>query len=198
MTDEQFAEQLSVLETEGSAGVPKMRDFIKANGGMKRVIALAVRGAKRAARAAPKANSFLPDDFPDPHAIDAAVSFWRKSKRPDLEAALERQIEHFRAHFQDIKRPSWSRTWATWYRNALNFTPMARSAIAGNESVAFEQTTLDGWRLRVRLFEGREPDAAAGTWSSKWGPPPGQPGCKVPKEALSAADKTFPTAERFL
>jgi hypothetical protein len=175
-----------------------MRDFIKANGGMARVIALAVRGAKRAARAAPKVNSFLPDSFPDAAAIEAAVTFWRRAKRPDLEAAIERQIDHFRAHFQDVKRPSWPRTWATWYRNALNFTPVARGLGSGNEAVAFEQTTLDGWRLRVRLFSGLEPDAPAGTWSGKWGPEPGQPGCKVPKNAFPNGTGAFPSTERFL
>jgi hypothetical protein len=185
MLDNQFATKLQELDTAGD--VQGMRDFLKANGGMSRVIALAVRGATRAKRDGTKAKAgALPDDFPDAAARERAKAYWVANGRPDLADGIDRQVEKFRGHFEVIRRPSWPRTWGTWVRNAPDMTPPPRSFGQSNASVAFEQTTIDGWVSRLVIFHGGDQDCPEGTWSPKWGAKPGQQGCRVPPEALSA------------
>jgi hypothetical protein len=45
----------------------------------------------------------------------------------------------------------------------------------------FEDTDMRGWRDRIRVFREKK------IWSPKWGPKPGEPGCKVPAELLTEA-----------
>jgi hypothetical protein len=175
MTDTEFAVRLLELEKKGD--VPAMREFLKQNGGMKRLVALAVRGAIRAESAVKKKGTFIPDDFPDQKAIANARAYWLKERRPDVVANMERHCDEFREHYREEQCVSWEGRWRTWYINALRFN---RPPIAGTPGapVLFEQTDFNGWARRLDLFK------ADGTWSTKWGPKPNEPGTRVPVEIL--------------
>ena len=182
MDDETFAKRLQELDAAGD--IKARNELIATNGGMKRVIALAVRGAVRAKRDGSKSKATaLPADFPDNAAREAAKAYWSKNRRPDLISEIDRQAEKFRFHFENVRRPSWPRTWATWYRNAVDYVQPPRGIGIAGASVSFEQTTVDGWVSRLMIYFGKDSDCPAGTWSPKWGPQPDAAGCRVPAEA---------------
>jgi uncharacterized protein YdaU (DUF1376 family) len=56
---------------------------------------------------------------------------------------------------------------------ALELRDAERTVFA--QPVPFENTDERGWRDRVRVF------GEMGGWSPKWGPKPGEPGCKCPE-----------------
>jgi len=187
MDDTQFANGLLELWTaHDTAG---SRTYIASNGGMSRVIALAVRGAVRAKRDATKTAKGTPlsADFPDRIALDNALEYWRKHKRPDICLKIEEVSDHFRRHHAEHKALSWPRTWATWYCNQINF--IRAPASMQTATVIPINGTPQEWANRVRIWDGTSGDAdlPPGTWSDKWGPKPGEPGCRVPDEAYGLA-----------
>lgn len=184
MTDDQFVTEAKRLCDLGTDGLPALREHLK--GQMPRLIDLAVRGALRAKRAAPKAKpTFVPDDFPDAKAREDALAYWRKERRPDLVAAIEREVDKFRMHFQEGKAASWGGRWRTWYANAPNYNrPPAGSLFSA--PVVFAQTTISGWVTRLTIYHGFDEDCPKGTWlKEQWGAPPGSPDCRVPAEAFT-------------
>lgn len=190
MMDADFIKNISDLH---SAGDLKARnEAIQKHGGMDRLIALALRGVTRANNAQKKTRgTFIPEDFPDAHARELAVAYWRKNRRPDLEASIERIIDNFIAHHADCRAVSWVRTWGTWYRNQVDFIRPARNSELTLATVAFEQTTVTGWASRLAVFYGNDEECPEGTWSPKWGPTPTDKGNRVPPEALAAFEAQF-------
>lgn len=192
MDDAQFANRL--LELWTAKDTPGARAFIAANGGMSRVIALAVRGAVRAKRdaAAKPRGTFLPDTFPDDESRAKAITHWRMNRRPDLEAQIERHIDNFRAHFSEQKRPSWPKTWNTWFRNQVEFTKPPQGATLAQVIPMRPTGTLQEWRDRGRIYYGLVADCAAGSWNDKWGiHKPGEPGCAMPAEAYPPGERPW-------
>lgn len=189
MIDADFVSRLQELDAKGKDGLPEMRELLRPAGQLSRLIALAARGAHRAKRA-PKgpAGTFLPDNFPGDAERERAVAYWRKHGRPDLEARIEEQIDKFRGLNADKQQRSWPGKWATFFMNAIDFTRPAFGTGAG-APVLIELASVDGWLDRLSMFYGHKDGCPAGAWHpKKWGPKPGDPGCRVPPEAQQVFD----------
>jgi hypothetical protein len=188
MDDLQFAKHIEKLRAAGKSGMDEMRDLLRQPGQLDRLITLAVRGAVRAKRSQPKtAPAILPAGFPDTDARMKAIAYWRVVGRQDLEMAIETVIVDFKSHFEGIKRPSWSGTWGTWFRNAPRFREVPRAGTPGAPNI-IEGTSLQGWVGRLERFYGLDPDCPKGAWTSKFGPKRGEPGNLIPQAALDIVD----------
>lgn len=124
-----------------------------------------------------KRASQIPDGFPDVEARAAAVAFWRKQGRSDLNANTEA------AAFRDNKlqngktHKDWKAAWRTWIRNAVKYNkPMNGTKVNGT---GVESVSPDRWRERLQKFS-----ADPANWSNSWGPKPNEPGCHAPAEVL--------------
>jgi hypothetical protein len=130
-----------------------------------------------------KVQSSLPDDCPTEADRNAAARHWRDRGRGDLCASLGDQVEAFRAHHiaHGKRMADWGAAWRTWYGNAIRFQAKPKPA-AGNASTVprpvYDDTHEDRWRERFRTFQVR------GSWSSNWGPKPGEEGCRCPPQIL--------------
>ena len=68
-----------------------------------------------------------------------------------------------------------------WVRKRAESEKAKRGIAAQPVAPMFEDTDPRGWKDRLSVFRGN------GVWSPKWGPKPGEPGCKVPAEMLERA-----------
>lgn len=192
LTDEGFVEKLQQMDPVENR--KEMWALIKACGGIGRLIALAARGLPpkpkaKAVKAAQAVRTRLPADFPDQAMKDRAVVYWGRKRRPDLQAAVEHEVEKFRDHHtsKGTRAESWPATWSTWASNALEFVKPPRPGDTGHPSatLAFEQCNEAGWYGRVRgFYEG-------GYWKDTWGAKPPAaphellpPDCKVPLSVM--------------
>lgn len=193
MIDHDFVSHLLCLDAKGKDALPEMREFLRMQGGMARLLALAQLGVTKAPRKAKTKQPALPGtEFPDwwPIAAWEGYMAMRKAKGvPPTERAIEllvRAVTDLRVSGSDpaaVLDRSTVNGWTDVY--PLQSTRGAHAA--GNSSVvAFEQTSLDGWIGRLRLHLGQSDDCPPGTWSQKWGAKPGEQGCKVPEAALAA------------
>lgn len=191
MDDIEFVAKVKTLREN----IPAMREFLKTPGHLDRLFDLAIKGAKKPPKS--KARSSLPPGFPDKPQIDRAKGFWAMEKRPDLVFVADGQAAEFRDYHQGrgTLAADWMATWGTWMRRALQYTRPPRTGPVAVEMV-FEQTNIAGWVRRLELFHFGDADdnypAPAGGWSPKWGAKPGEPGNRVPKEALVAFERAHP------
>lgn len=129
-----------------------------------------------------KVQTSLPDDCPTEADRNAAAQFWRDRGRGDLCARLGDEVEAFRAHHaaHGSRMADWGAAWRTWYGNAVRFQQKPKQQVAASTvpRPAYIDTHSDGWRERLRSFSVR------GSWSSSWGPKPGESGCKCPQNIL--------------
>lgn len=190
MLDDEFALSLQSLEVAGD--IPKMREMLKTNGGMKRLIALAVRGATVVAKVV-KPRAPRPTDepegfaefyaaFPRHVARSAAAHAYRRAvQRVSAEALLAAAKRYGQecagkdAEF--IKHPATWLNGGCWADEPVGLTLV-------HLPKPFEPTNLDGWIGRLEIFHGLKEGIAAGGWQEEWGGRPGTPECKVPPEAL--------------
>ena len=121
---------------------------------------------------------------------EAAKKYWTDHGRANLLAEIENQASQFRDHHVSHGKTmaDWPAAWRTWIRNAIKFSkPTPKGAAPPPTSPADD---LQAWGLRLEWFHfGRPADnfdngVPVGHWeASKWGPKPGQDGCKVPADA---------------
>ena len=198
MLDDQFALRLQELD---SAGDMKARnDFIKENGGMRRVIALAVRGAGTATPKpkkprAPRSTD-EPEGFAEWYAVyprhvarDAAATAYRRAvKRVSAEilmATARRYAEECAGkELEFIKHPASWLNGGCWKDERVTLTLVQNTKHATKEEI-------DLWVSRLMMFHGHDRDCPAGTWSQKWGGRPDQPDCRVPADAIAAFASRF-------
>jgi len=187
VNDSQFLSALITLEAKGPDGIVEMRQVLKENGGMKRVLAIAV-GKQRKPRE-PRATA--PDGF---DAFYAAYP--RRESRGDAEkayaAALSRSTPEIilagakryalamkQSEVRFIKHP------ATWLRADCWKDELGHLSVVGG-AAAPETIGIDVWLRRLQIFhygdeeQGLEP----GYWSTRWHGKPGLPGCQIPPEAI--------------
>lgn len=186
MTDQQFLATLLTLNAKGKSGIDEMRQVLKDNGGMNRLLALAI-GKQRKPR---EPRTTAPDGF---DAFYAAYP--RRESRGDAEkayvAALNRSTPEIilagakryaiamkQSEVRFIKHP------ATWLRADCWKDELGHLSVVGGAAVP-ETIGLDVWLRRLQIFhhgdeeQGLEPLY----WSNRWGPNPGLPGCQIPPEA---------------
>lgn len=185
MTDKDFLSALLTLNAKGADGLVEMRQVLKENGGMKRLLAIAI-GKQRKPRAE---RSAAPDGF---DAFYAA--FPRREAKGDAEkayaAALSRSTPEIilagakryaeamkQSEFRFIKYP------ATWLRADCWKDELGALRLVG----APEETGIDVWlrRLSIFYYGDEESGLEVGYWSNKWGAKHGRPGCQVPAEAAT-------------
>lgn len=129
-------------------------------------------GQDRPARPRRKPNVSIPQGFPGPEDLAAA------QRRVDEAGATVRvayQAERFRnwAEGRDAKYADWPATWRNWIARCIeDVKPSAASADRTSTWTDAE------WRTALRLRREN------GDWSDTLGPPPGQPGCRVPAHLL--------------
>ncbi len=192
MIDHTFVSKLLELDARGKDGLQEMRELLKQEGGVSRLIGLAKRGVDRMARTeSKKARTRIPDDFPGEPEKQAAIAYWQEHRRPDLVAQIEQIASQFYDHHYGLGKTwaSWPCAWRTWYSRALSMSP-PRGAELFSAPILFEQATLEGWVTSLEIFHGLK-GQPAGTWLEKWGAKPGSEGCRVPAEALAAFQKIW-------
>lgn len=203
-TDAQFIQQLLDLQDLGPSGLPDMRKALA--GQMPRLLALAAKGAgvrprkavpvpkpkpePMAAPAATTSKTKIPEDCPTADQRATAVKYWEEHRRPDLVVTLVQHAESFRAYHisRGTRMESWRAAWQTWYTNQLSHTKPPRGAdLLVAHAQAYEGATSQGWidRLEVFFFGGR--GIEAGFWLPKYGPKPGDEGCRAPASLVKVA-----------
>lgn len=186
-TDETFVTEL--LEIHAKGDISAERAYIKTNGGMDRIYALAKRGVTRAKSETRKKGERIPDGFPDQAAKDRAIAHWDSVGRPDLSGSIDSECLRFRSWVddQDLKRPRWGATWGNWYRNTPGqIRPAGKLALVEATPANVPAASLATWLLRLEMFYGKVEDNPAGTWSPANGPNPDDPRNAVPVPAWSA------------
>lgn len=183
MTDEQLIQKLQILDRQGKDGLPEIREVLKTEGGVARLIELAARGLGKRAKAVSKTQpQFLPElQFPDwwPAAQwQAFVAMRTKKKAPLTEYATDliiRDITRWRLAGQnpiEIIDRSIRNCWSDVYE------------LGKAEKTIFPQIgeTPEVWRWRINAFHKGDPDEQIrpGYWKDAWGPKPGEPGCRAP------------------
>jgi uncharacterized protein YdaU (DUF1376 family) len=72
----------------------------------------------------------LPEDCPNEHDREAALTYWRSRGRQDLCPSIEDEIQSFRDHYRanGETKLDWSAGWRTWYGKTLKWSkpPMAQ------------------------------------------------------------------------
>jgi hypothetical protein len=104
------------------------------------------------------------------HALKAYRSALKKTSASTLLQAAER----YRA-LRSGQDPKYTMLPATWL-NGEHWSDEGQPQLS--IVAPFENTDERGWRDRMRVFRERE------LWSPKWGPKPGEPGCKCPPHIL--------------
>ena len=186
MTDADLKARLWALKEQGESALPDLRALLK-EVGFARIIGLIPK--PRAKRVSTAVSTYLPDDFPNDAAKARATAYWRQNGRDDLSANVEKIAEDFRRHHRPdleghgTKVKSWPQTWATWYRNQVEFT-RRQGGRSPDPVVAFQQTNRSGWVGRLTIFHEGADGLPPGYWGEKWGPKPGDNGCKVPEDVM--------------
>lgn len=194
MIDEDFVMKLVELDAKGKDGLAEARELLKTCGGMKRLLAIAVRGLGKKPKAAGQVQTGLrtriPDEFPSETEKQKAIIYWERKRRPDLVTRVEDEAAKFHAHHlaAGTRSLSWPATWQTWYSNALEFNRPPRETGLFAAEVAFEQTNIPGWVGRLRVFY----ESDSPVWPDRWGGKPGKlpsdpipSGCRCPAQAFA-------------
>ena len=99
-------------------------------------------------------------------------------------ANLELEAENFVAYWaaksgKDATKLDWHATWLTWCRRAnTNGAQQPRAGPNGHQA-DFLDGEIRQWKHRMNGFN------QSGFWlNDQWGPPPGKPGCQVPRELV--------------
>lgn len=114
----------------------------------------------------------------------AETAYWRARKVASAEVLLAGAQAYAAARKgEDEKFTKYPATW-------LNGKCWMDGEAVQDGGVEAAPTSLWVWRLEA--FHNGKPDdddgpgVSVGYWQAKWGPTPGQPGCKVPQEAITA------------
>lgn len=197
MMDSEFAMKLAELDALGEPAKRDLWEHIKANGGMKRVAALVVRGAgKRKPRAPalfddqPKRATRWPTDKAVPSDwLDSAAARRAKMGLPTIDLRME--AENFITYWPSVPgskgcKIDWKLTFEnSCLRARAPLEPYSRFAVIAGGKEEFEDANPQGWLKRLEIFHGLDEGVAAGTWPVKrWGPQLGEKGCLVPARAL--------------
>ena len=190
MIDSDLVSKLLEYDSKGKDGIQEMRDLLKQEGGISRLIGLAKRGVDRITRTeTKKMRSRLPDEFPGEKEKQAAVAYWEKQRRPDLIASIDSECEKFVDHHTQHGKAmaDWGCAWRTWYRNAVQFNAPPRDGSLGLVVPIYEPPRSPADAVtRLEIFYGKSPDCDAGTWTPKWGPNPDDPNCRISAESRTA------------
>lgn len=135
-----------------------------------------------------KRKHLIADYVPGDDAKGRAIKYWSARDRTDLVEAVDDQVDRFLAHHRGngSRMADWDSVWQTWYCNAVQYTKPPQGF--KSKEVAFEDCGHRSWIKRLEVFNGKT-DSPKGTWSQKWGPMPGKPGCKVPPAAEAAFNR---------
>lgn len=120
---------------------------------------------------------------------DGFVAMRKKIRAPLTERAIELivgEVTEFRAAGDSPGAVLDQSTKKGW-RGVFRLKPDAPAGLFGaNPAPVDADTALWTWRLVAFHHGDREQEVAKGYWATKWGPEPGQPGCRVPQEAITA------------
>ncbi len=135
---------------------------------------------RESAQALPRTGSRLSADWM-PSMEDRAFAE-KHGKNPDTIAPSFRDYWHGVAGAKG-RKADWSATWRNWIRREADAAP-TKNGYHKPADVAHTTVDRDGdsqWRARVN---GWKPGKM---WmTNDWGPPPGQPGCRVPEPILES------------
>jgi hypothetical protein len=196
MTDDQLIDRLKELTEIGHDGVAPMRELLKCEGGMSRVVGILdrlrehqekpkIRAATPIVRTGePKGFQEFYDAYPRHDSRATALKAYRTALHLTSAETLLEGAKRYRDYCaREAKEPRFIKLPASWL-NAQAWLDESTGRQNG-APVVFEQCSIDQWKSRVQIFAGLVEDCKAGTWTAKWGPAPGQPGCKAPPEALA-------------
>jgi hypothetical protein len=123
-----------------------------------------------------RAETQIPNGFPDELAVSAAAVFFRE-KGFNVDAAAE--AEKFRLHAlsNDRRLRNWEAGFQMWTRKALQWAPKLPHSVATIPDIP----EADQWDGRIAGFRKN------GWWNAnEWGPKPEKPGCNAPAMVLIA------------
>jgi hypothetical protein len=196
MRDAEFVNALNDLDLQGKDGLPAMRDLLKSEGGMSRVISIAIKGLEPKPRKprAPRSTE-EPEGFDEwytayPRHVarsSAAAAYRRALARVSAETLLAAALRYKK----DCTDPEFTKHPATWLNGGCwADEPMGLALVYDGEP--FADATRDGWLTRLEIFYGFTSEPK-GTWLKKWGPRPDETGNKIDPDAMAAFRRIHPT-----
>lgn len=186
MTDAQFIAHLREMDTEGHSGLTRMRDFLKANGGISRVIALLpIKKPRKERSASLEIDGFAEwyAAYPRKVARGEAARAYIAARRQVSGEVLLAGAKRYAGQVAGAD-PKYVAHPASWLR-AGRWADEYPVAVLPSEQQAED---VKAWIQRLELFYCGGEDAPAGTWSQKWGPTPDQEGNHVPDDARRTYD----------
>lgn len=130
-----------------------------------------------------KARANLATELPDDWVPSNEDRAWAATARPDLTSdAMSAETERFRNHAKANARTAfnWGPNWRNWIAKADAPASAGPSKFAKPDPSALPPA--EPWEQRMRGWRQNK------QWLPMvYGPPPGQPGCRVPRELLGDA-----------
>lgn len=121
----------------------------------------------------------IPDGFPAEPEIETAETM---AKQAGVVLQVRTEAERFRNHAEQTDRRcrSWSAAWRNWVLKAVERAPKRAGAPTTPPS---PETQRASWEIRLGQWRKDR------FWDEeRWGPKPGQPGCRVPPDMAPASD----------
>lgn len=187
MRDEDFVARLNELDGKGKDALPDMRELLRTEGGISRLIALASKGTPPEKPKKPRAPR--PTDEPEGFA-EWYAAYPRHIARAAAAAAYRRAVKCVSAetllaaakrYAKDCTDPQYTKHPATWL-NAGCWADEPAGLLLVHSAALFEDASVDGWVMRLEIFHGFTAEPK-GTWLDKWAGRPDTPGHKVKHEA---------------
>ena len=198
MRDEDFVARLNELDGRGKDGLPEIRELLRTEGGVSRLIALAVKGATAEPAKPKKPRAPRPSDEPEGFA-EWYAAYPRHIARAAAAAAYRRAVKSVapetllaaaKRYAKDCTDPQYTKYPATWL-NAGCWADEPIGLSLAYSGAPFEDASTDGWVMRLEIFHGFTSEPK-GTWLEKWGSAPGEPGNKTKPEAIAIFMKLHP------
>ena len=189
MIDSDLVSKLLECDSKGKDGIQEMRDLLKQEGGISRLLGIAERVIKKPVRAKkPKqaALDILPPWLPLTE-WNAYVKMRDRIKAPltdEAKVLTFNKLEKFKTDGMDPAAVLMQSVQAA-YRGVF---PLRAETNSGTNVVPIYEPPRNPADAvtRLEIFYGKSPDCDAGTWTPKWGPNPDDPNCRISAESRTA------------